>query len=343
MKHTQRRRLTAILASAAAVAAAVVCISALCVLKGNVIGKEFSLYLHEGTDIKALRDSLDSDGRLLRPGRFALAARLARLDGSIRPGHYVFSPGMSAYRAVSMLRSGNQTPVRVTFNNIRTLPQLAGVLSRQIAADSADMARTLADDSTAMRYGFSPREFIGMFIPNTYEVYWTVSPDRFVARMHDEYQRFWEGRRTEALGRTGLSAREVSTLASIIDEETVHTDEMARMAGVYINRLRRGMPLQADPTVKFAVGDFSLRRILKSHLSVESPYNTYLHAGLPPGPIRMPSVAAIDAVLGYEEHDYLYFCAKADFSGYHSFARTLAEHNRNARAYSAALDRNGIR
>ena len=181
-----------------------------------------------------------------------------------------------------------------------------------------------------------------MFIPNTYELYWNCSSDEFLSRMQRENERFWQSRERK-LARTGLNRIEAYTLASIVYEETKRTDEMPRMAGVYINRLKRGMPLQADPTVRFALGDFSIRRVLNKHLEVDSPYNTYRHPGLPPGPICMPSIAAIDAVLDYENHDYLYFCAKDDLSGSHTFARSLAEHNRNAQAYARALNRRGIR
>ena len=312
-------------------------------LYGSIAGRDSVCCIPEGTTFQALCDTLSAEGRIVRPGRFRLAARLTGTDRTIRSGRYVLHAGMSAVQVATMIRNGNQTPLRITFNNIRTLPQLAAVLGRQLRADSAAFAATLLDDSLAARYGFRPETFIGMFLPNTYEVYWTVSPEAFAERMHREYLRFWNEERRERLRRTGLTEQQASVLASIIEEETNRTDEMPTMAGVYINRLRRGMLLQADPTVKYALGDFSLKRIRSKHLTVDSPYNTYRYAGLPPGPIRMPSPTAIDAVLGYTEHDYLYFCARPDFSGYHTFARPLAEHNRNARAYAAALDRRRIR
>lgn len=312
-------------------------------LTRSITPRNSIVFLPEGTTFPALCDTLAAEGRIARPGRFRTMARAMGADRHVRPGRYELRTGMSARRLASMFRSGNQSPLRISFNNIRTMPQLAAALGRQLCADSAAFAAMLHDDSLAAGYGFRPAEFIGMFIPDTYEVYWTVSPEGFAERMHREYNRFWNDDRRERLRRTGLTEKEVATLASILDEETTRTDEMPVMAGVYINRLRRGMPLQADPTVKYAVGDFTLKRILNKHLQVDSPYNTYRHAGLPPGPIRMPSVAALDAVLGYAEHDYLYFCARADFSGYHAFARTLAEHNRNARSYTSALDRLGIR
>ncbi len=182
-----------------------------------------------------------------------------------------------------------------------------------------------------------------MFLPNTYEMYYTTTPEQFTDRMYKEYQRFWTVARKQKAERLGYTPQQISALAAIVDEETNKNDEKARIAGVYLNRLRRGIPLQADPTLKFAAGDFSLKRILNKHKEIDSPYNTYKYAGLPPAPIRQPSITAIDAVLNAEKHDFLYFCAKADFSGYHAFARTLAEHNNNARKYHNELNRRGIR
>ncbi|NJM16447.1 MAG: endolytic transglycosylase MltG [Bacteroidales bacterium] len=190
--------------------------------------------------------------------------------------------------------------------------------------------------------GFNAQTFPAMFIPNTYELYWTVTAKGFIVRMHKEYQQFWDRNRTEKLQRSGLSQLEVSALAAIVDEETRFNSEKPRVAGVYVNRLKKGMKLQADPTVKFAVGNFNIKRVLHAHLAVASPYNTYKNYGLPPGPIRIPSIAGIDAVLNYEKHEYIYFCANADFSGKHAFAKTLAQHNANAAKYRRALNRNKI-
>ena len=339
-KRTARQRF-AILAASAVAVVAIIAATAYSSLYGRITDRDSTIYIYHKTGIAAFTDSLAADGTLTKPRRFLTVARAMGVD-SVRAGRYMLRAGTGARQAAAMFRIGAQTPLRVTFNNIRTMPQFAAVLGKQLMADSAAFAAILTDDSVAQANGFRPEEFIGMFIPDTYEFYWTVAPEAFVERMHREYDRFWEPRR-QLLQHTGLNERQVASLAAIIDEETARTDEMPTIAGVYINRLRRGMRLQADPTVKFAMGDFTLRRILRRHLATKSPYNTYLHAGLPPGPIRMPSKAAIDAVLHYEKHDYLYFCARADFSGYHSFARTLAEHNRNARAYSAALDRLGIK
>ena len=309
---------------------------------GRAVESNAVLTLPTGSDFRALVDSLESTAVLHNPKRFEKWAHSRDLDLSVHPGRYRLDAGMSYSSLINMLKSGRQTPVRVTFNNLRTPARLAGVLARKLEPDSLTWVHTLMSDSLAKQYGLSAQTLFTLFIPNTYEFYWNTTPDAFLQRMKKETDRFWSSREAK-LARCGLSREEVYTLASIVYEETKRTAEMPRVAGVYINRLRRGMPLQADPTVKYAVGDFSLRRVLHRHLEVDSPYNTYKYPGLPPGPICMPSIDAIDAVLNYEDHDYLYFCAKADLSGEHVFAHTLNEHNRNAQAYARALNRRGIR
>ncbi len=297
----------------------------------------------EGGSYETLRDSLLTKDMIADAATFDRFAELRNFKNNVKAGRYQLNKGMSINAVFNRIGSGSQSAVRLTFNNIRTLAQLAGRVSRQLECDSLEMTRFLTGDTLAAHYGFKPHEFIGMFLPNTYEMWWTTTPHGFTERMKREYDTFWNEDRITKLSHTKLSRQEVITLASIVDEETNATEEMPTIAGVYINRLKIGMPLQADPTVKFAIGDFSLKRILTRHTKIDSPYNTYQNQGLPPGPICMPSVAAIDAVLNYTEHKYLYFCAKEDFSGRHNFARTLAEHNRNARAYAAALDRANIR
>ena len=242
-----------------------------------------------------------------------------------------------------MFRSGSQSPVRVTFTSLRTVEDLAGRLGERLYADSAEFLAVMTDGNMARRFGFEPEEYIAMFIPNTYEFYWTVTPEGFAERLSREYERFWDGERDGKLTRSGLTRAEAATLASIVEEETAVSDEMATIAGVYINRIKKDMLLQADPTVKYAAGNMSLRRVLNKHLAIDSPYNTYIYKGLPPGSIRIPSVQALEAVLDYQQSDYLFFCAKSDLSGRHAFAKTLAEHNRNAQAYFKALNAAGIR
>lgn len=309
----------------------------------NAIARGGEVYIPDGTSTEALCDSLRSGEYVKSMTKFQTTAGLLGLDGKVRSGHYTINEGMSYVSLVRMFQRGLQTPVRVTFNNMRTLPQLAGRVAEQIEPDSTAMLGVLTSDTVAAAYGFGRETFIAMFIPDSYELYWTTTPRGFTDRMHKEYERFWTAERDGKLKAVGLSRIEAVTLASIVYEETKMQSEMPDVAGVYINRLRLGMPLQADPTVKFAVGDFMLKRILNRHIDTDSPYNTYKNAGLPPGPICMPSVAAVEAVLNYRKHNYLYFCARADFSGYHDFSRTLTEHNRKAAIYHQALSRAGIR
>jgi UPF0755 protein len=219
---------------------------------------------------------------------------------------------------------------------------LAGVVSDQIEADSAALLSLMSDRDFLDRFGMTPQTATAMFLPNTYEFWWDTSPEEFVRRMHREYERFWTDKRKETAEEMGMTPVEATTLASIVDEETIHDDEMPEIAGVYINRLERGMRLQADPTIKFAIDDFTIKRVLKKHLETESPYNTYKNAGLPPGPISIPSIAAIESVLNHSHHNYLYFVAKPDFSGYHNFSRSHRQHINNARKYQRALNRNNI-
>lgn len=299
------------------------------------------LYIQSGSGYGAVADSLE--GRVISMGRFKAVARLMGYgDGSVRGGAYMLADGMTYRQVVGMLRSGAQTPVKVTFNNMRTLPQLAGRVAQQVEADSAALLAAMTAAGVAADCGIAPAEVSALFLPDTYEVYWTISPQAFVGRMKREYDGFWNGDRRDRLAALGMTPEQAVTLASIVYEETKRVDEMPRVAGVYINRLRRGMPLQADPTLKFALGDFALRRLLDRDKQVDSPYNTYKYAGLPPGPICMPSKKAVDAVLGYEKHGYLYFCARPDYSGYHNFSATLAGHNANARRYREFLNREGI-
>ncbi len=308
---------------------------------GNAVRAERDLYVGRKTDYAALSDSLMPS--LRHRTAFRLYAKRLNLEHTFKPGRYVLQHGMSVIDVVRMLKLERQTPVRVTINHVRTPAQLAGKLARQLDADSVALLRALTDKEVAAGVGFDSLTLFSMFIPDTYEFYWTVSPEKFVQRMRREYDRFWTPERDSLRKRSGLSRLEVMTLASIVYEETRKTDEMPRIAGVYVNRLRKGIPLQADPTIKYAMQDFALRRILYRHLKYPSPYNTYINKGLPPSPICMPGISAIDAVLRFEKHDYLFFCARPTFDGYHNFARTLNEHNANARAYSAELNRRKIK
>lgn len=295
------------------------------------------LYIPTGASFDDVVQLLTYQGWLVNESSFVRVSRILGYDGMVRAGRYRVASGMNNYQFVGLLRSGAQTPVHLTFSNLRSLPQLAGIVSRKIEADSVALVRALKNDSLIDQLGFKNETLPALFIPNTYEFFWNTSASQWLHRMHKEYLRFWTEDRKHKADSLGLSLIEVSVLASIVDEETIKNDEKPVVAGLYLNRLRIGMPLQADPTIKFALGDFTLRRILRKDLDVESPYNTYRHAGLPPGPIRIPSVSGIDAVLNAKTHKYLYMCAKDDFSGYHNFAVTLQQHQQNAAKYQRAL------
>ena len=299
-------------------------------------------YIHTGADFDRVMEDLDSEGIIVDRKSFRWVAQKKGYPENVKPGRYKIRDGLSNNELVNMLRSGNQDPVMVVFNNVRSLEQLAGRVSGYLEGDSVDFAAYLTGDSLPGKYGFTAQTFSAMFIPNTYEFFWTTTPSDFAERMNQEYEKFWDGKRDKLAEKLQMSRVEVVTLASIVDEETLHDEENPAVAGVYINRLEQGIPLQADPTLKFALKDFSRQRILNADKAIDSPYNTYKNRGLPPGPISIPSVSAIDGVLNFENHNYIFFCAKSDFSGYHVFARTLAQHNRNAREYQQALNRNRI-
>lgn len=269
---------------------------------------------------------------------FSFVSKTLGYQELVKPGLYELKPKMTNLEAVRMLRAGDQVPVDLTFNNIRLKEELAGKITKTIGLDSLTFLQKLNDPEVHEKYGFDEKNIISMFIPNTYQVYWTISADELFDRMYNEYQRFWNEDRKAKAAAIGLSPMEVSTLASIVQAESIMADESSTIAGLYLNRLEENMKLQADPTVKFALGDFAIQRILIKDTRVDSPYNTYKYEGLPPGPINLPTIQNINAVLNYEKHDYLYMCAKEDFSGYHRFAYTLSEHNRNARLFQQALN-----
>ncbi|MEW5844823.1 MAG: endolytic transglycosylase MltG [Bacteroidota bacterium] len=310
---------------------------------GNVaVSSETLIYIPTGSSYNDVISILEKSKTIKSIERFKRVASYYDYPTSIKPGCYALRPGMSNSSIVKMLKYGHQKPVKVTFTGMRTWQQLAQRIGAQIEADSLSLLLHFMADTVALNRGFTPATFMAMFIPNTYEFYWNTHALGFINRMQKEYNRFWNDNRMQKASALGLTPVEVSTLASIVEEETNVKSEMPIIAGVYINRLRKGIPLQADPTVKFAVGDFSIRRVLTRHLAVDSPYNTYRYKGLPPGPIRIPSAFVIDAVLNAQKHNYLYFCASPDFSGRHLFAKTLAEHNRNAAEYRRALNKEKI-
>jgi UPF0755 protein len=300
------------------------------------------LYIRSKANYQEVLDSLKTKDVFRNFNSFDWLARQKKYPASLKPGAYKIEKGWNNKEVLKVLQYGIQTPVKVTFNNIRTRENLAGRLAKCLEADSATFLAGLNNDSLARSMGYTHEGFPGLFIPNTYQFYWNTSPKKFIERMKRESDLFWNETRKTKAKNLGLSIPQVITLASIVQEETNMNDEKSRIAGVYLNRLRRDWFLQADPTVKFAVGDFTLKRILHAYTLLDSPYNTYKYKGLPPGPINFPEIQSIDAVLNAETSDYFYFCAKEDFSGYHNFSKTLDEHLKYARKYQAALNRNKI-
>ena len=276
---------------------------------------------------------------------FDIYAKYINLDRGIEAGTYTFDAGMTAIQVARTLKFGSDNSVRLVINNARTPEALAGKIAAQVDADSLSILKALRSEELMKEFGYDSAEaMFAIFLPNTYQVYADVTPEALVRRMKQESDKFWGAEsRVSKLERSGLTSYEAMVLASIVHEETNAKEEMARVAGVYINRLQRGMLLQADPTLKYAAGDPTIKRVLDKHKIIDSPYNTYMYLGLPPTPIAMPDMAAIEGVLNYEEHNYLYFCARPEMDGRHNFARTLSEHNSNAAAYHRALDRMKIK
>ena len=275
---------------------------------------------------------------------FSTLSRHWGYDGDkVRTGRYAVEAGMSTFTLFRRIKNGMQSPINLTIPESRTTERLAGALAHKLMLDSTETADSFADSAFCAKYGYDTATIMALFIPDTYEVYWNISLEKLMDKMVKSHNHFWNNGRKQKAEAMGLTPNEVATMASIIDEETANNGEKPMIAGMYYNRLKTNMPLQADPTIKFAHKDFALRRIYNKLLSVDSPYNTYKNIGLPPGPIKIASVAGIDAVLNHVDHDYMYMCAKEDFSGTHHFAVTYQEHLRNAAKYTPPLTERGIR
>lgn len=303
-------------------------------------GESTMVYISRGDSCDAMADSLD---KALGEEFSSTVVKLWKSlpgEASPRSGAYRVNPGDRAIDVAKRLRNGRQTPVRITFNNVRTLEELSKKIDSQMDISADEFIS--AADSVYAAAGVASPVMTAHFLPDTYEVYWNEPADKLIERLESAYQKFWNDDRKAKAAKLGLTPEEVAILASIVEEETTKYDEQGKVARLYLNRLKKGMRLQSDPTVKFAVGDFSLRRILNKHLAADSPYNTYLHNGLPPGPIRIVERRSIDAVLDAPCHNYIYMCAKSDFSGYHDFTADYAAHLKNARNYQAALNARGI-
>jgi UPF0755 protein len=300
------------------------------------------IFIRTGSSYPQVLSSLEAEFNIKNPRLFDWIAKKMNYTDNVRAGRYVIESDLSYMQLLDILRSGRQKPVNVTFNNIRTLNQLAGRIGNRIEADSLQIISFLDDESNYSADGFNKATVIAVFIPNTYQFFWNTDAQSLYKRMLKEYNSFWNEQRVKKAEEEGLKPMDVSILASIVDDEVAKGSEKPKIAGVYLNRLKIGMPLQSCPTIRFALNDFTITRVLKKYLVVESPYNTYKYKGLPPGPVGCPSIQGIEAVLNAEKHDYLYFAAKADFSGTHNFSRTLTEHNRYAAQYQKELDRRKI-
>jgi UPF0755 protein len=310
----------------------------------NVDGKKtYVLYLEKGANYQTVLDSLHKHKIIHSEVSFGFLSKLMKYREKVKPGRYEIPANSGNKEILSKLRAGLQDPVRLTFNNIRTKADLAKKLGTKFKFSTDELLALMNNEEVCSKYGFSSETIMCMFLPDTYFIYWTSTPQEFLDKMKSEYDKFWTKDRLAKANSINMTPVEVAIMASIVQSETNKKDEMPIVAGAYVNRIAQNMPLGADPTVKFAVGDFSLKRILNKHLSVQSPYNTYINTGLPPGPIALPERVALESVLDYQKHNYVYFCAKEDFSGYHNFAVTYSDHLKNADIYQKALDARGIK
>ena len=301
------------------------------------------ILLPEGSAYADVLNALQDQDLLINPKAFTWVAKKMRFgDKSIKSGRYYITPGQSNYALIQKLRLGQQDAIDLVIHAAHTVDAVAGDIGRQLEVDSLDLLRFIYDEYLPGSE-YRRETLLSLFIPNTYQVWWNLSARKLMERMEQEHDRFWNEKRRTAAEALSMTPEEVYTLASIVESETQAEEERATIAGVYHNRLKRGIPLQADPTIRFAIGDPGIRRVLFRHLEIDSPCNTYLHTGLPPGPIAMPTIHSIDAVLFPESHDFIFFCAKPGYDGRHLFAKTNAAHAENARVYQAWLDQQGIR
>jgi UPF0755 protein len=306
--------------------------------------KNHLLYIKTGSSFEDVLDQLQQGQVLKNTETFKLVAGKTGYAQRVKPGRYSIPASSGNLRLIRKLLSGAQDPVRITFNNIQNKEQLAEKIAEKLETDKNELLRAFNNDRFLDSLNLTEDNFPTIFLANTYEFYWNTSARQFIERMLKEYKKFWTSERVAKAESLSLSPTEVIILASIVQKESNHYDEYSRIAGVYVNRLQRGMALQADPTVMFALKKLGIvRRVYRGDLKVNSPYNTYMHTGLPPGPICLPELKSIDETLDAEEHNYMYFCAKEDFSGYHAFAETWEQHKENAARYQRALNKRNIR
>lgn len=311
-------------------------LSAIATTKSNSL-----IYVDDDDNRDSIYNKIEQVAKPRQMIGFRLLSNIVGLK-KIHAGCYSVSGGVNTLSLFRNIRGGRQTPVKLTIPNVRTLKDLSARLSMQLQMDSTQLLKVLSDEAVCEKYGYDTATIGCLFIPNTYEVFWNISPVDLLKRMKKESDAFWTPSRMAEAKQAKLTPNEVIIMASIVDQETANDAERPMVAGMYLNRLHSGMKLQADPTVKFALKQFALKRILHEHLTVDSPYNTYKYEGLPPGPIAIPSMNSIEAVLHYAHHDYMYMCAKDDFSGTHNFAKTYEEHLVNAKKYAQALNERGI-
>jgi UPF0755 protein len=304
--------------------------------------KQYELFIDESSSKESVTSELLENEVIPEVKSFKTVSKLMSFN-RLKPGRYIINEGLTARQLISKLRAGRQDAVNLTFNNARLIDDLSGKLAKNIELDSLEILEFLRTSPLVAEAGYSQETLMSLFIPNTYKVYYNISPKDLFDRLQKEHDKFWTKERKLQAEKLGLTPKEVYTLASIVDKESLQKDEKPRIAGVYLNRIERGIPLEADPTVVFALKQFDLRRVLFKHLEYDSPYNTYKYLGLPPGPIGMSSISGIDAVLNREDHEFIFFCAKPNGKGRHAFAKTLAGHNRNARKYQQWLNSRGIR
>ena len=309
----------------------------------NVTGKEEYLYIHTGENFDNVYKTIREKGIVGDTTTFSWAAHNMKYVERVKPGKYRLTKGMSNRRLIRMLALGEQEDVNFSFHNLRLKEQFAGFAGKKLEADSTSIIRLLDSVEFVKKYGFTTDNVYVAFIPDSYKILWNTSAEKLFKRMYAHYESFWTPERKQKAADIGLTPIQVSILASLVDGEAVYDDEMPIIASLYLNRLRKGIHLEADPTLIFAAHDFTIRRVLNKHKLINSPYNTYMYAGLPPGPVMMPSVNAVNAVLNPAKTDYLYMVAKEDFSYRHNFASNIKQHEANARKYHDALDRRNIK
>lgn len=305
-----------------------------------LVEKESSfLYIPSGANFEDVQKIIYEERFVNDPVAFGMLAKFMKYNELVKPGKYLIEKNSNNLEVIRKLRIGDQSPERITFHNARLLSDVAEKISVNLQLNSETFLEIINTPATSSKYGFDQETFRCMFIPNTYEVFWTISGEDLADRLYKEYLRFWDNERRDKAKKIGLDPIQITILASIVQAEISHNQEGPIVAGLYLNRLKRGIPLQADPTLIYAVGDFTIQRVLNIHKEIDSPYNTYKYAGLPPGPINFPSITSIDAVLNPAEHNYIYMCAKEDFSGYHNFSSNLRQHSINAKKYQQALNK----